>query len=150
VSSVYGRIHRAQFMQPDELTTIPFFSDLSDEERTRIAPRAERLAMPAGKRLVVQGERGYEFFVIEDGTAGVYCDNQHIRDLGRGDFFGEIALVTRGDRTATVVSRTPMRLVVVTRRGFAQLCEEVPDVAAHIRAAMRERMQVAFSLERSG
>jgi CRP-like cAMP-binding protein len=146
VSSPYGRIHHARIMEPDELSTIPFFSELSDEERERIAPRTERLAVPAGKMLVAQGERGFEFFVIEDGTARVYCDNQHIRDLGRGDFFGEIALVTRGDRTATVVSRTPMRLVVVTRRGFAQLCEEVPEVARHIRAAVRERMEVALSL----
>src|SRR5262245_34890308 len=101
-------------METDALDTVPFFSRLSPEARRAVGPHAERIEVSEGTQLTGQELPGYVFFVIERGRAAVFQDERELRELGEGEFFGEIALLKTGERTASVVARTPMQLVTVT------------------------------------
>lgn len=126
-------------MESDALDTVPFFSRLSPEARRAVAPHAERIEVSEGTQLTGQELPGYVFFVIERGRAAVFQDERELRELGEGDFFGEIALLKTGERTASVVARTPMQLVTVTEPAFKALVESDPAAAQECEAAIRER-----------
>jgi CRP/FNR family cyclic AMP-dependent transcriptional regulator len=96
--------------------------------------------VPAGQRLIAQGDRPLEFFVIEEGAAEVSRDDQPLAELGPGDFFGEIALLQGGTRTASVIAATEMRLRVVHRREFARLLDAVPALKQRVHAAIERRL----------
>jgi ATP-binding cassette subfamily B protein len=126
-------------MHADELASVPFFSALSRETRDAVAGHAERIEVAEGTMLAGQERRGYTFFVIERGRAGVYQDERRLRALGDGEFFGEIALLRTGERTASVVAETPMQLVAVPEAAFKRLVESDPSAANECEAALRER-----------
>ena len=126
-------------MDPARLKKIPLFAQLSEREREQVARWADELDVPEGKHLVDEGQFGYEFFVIEEGSADVLQGDTRLAQLGAGDFFGEIALVEEERRTASVVATTPMRAIVMTRRDFRQMESEMPSVCAAIRQAIEER-----------
>ena len=126
-------------MDADTLASVPFFAALSPEARGAVASHAERIEVPQGTRLAGQEKPGYLFFVIEKGRAVVLQDDRELRELGRGDFFGEIALLQTKERTASVVARTPMQLITITEAGFKRLVETDPVVAQECRAAIAER-----------
>ena len=128
-------------MEPSRLKSIPLFSALSDRDRAQVAQWADEIEVEAGRSLAGQGQFGYEFFVVEEGRAEVLKDGTRIAELGPGDFFGEIALLEEQRRTASVVARTPMRLVVMHRRDFQHMQEEMPRVAEQVRDAVRTRLQ---------
>src|SRR5438067_12146301 len=108
-------------MDANTLADAPFFSALSPEARTRLAPHAQRIEVDEGAQLTGEEAEGYLFFVIESGRAGVTQDGRELRELGSGDFFGEIALLEKSERTASVVARAAMQLIVVTRQAFKVL-----------------------------
>src|SRR5882724_4695876 len=110
---VARRPARVRPMDPEPLRAIPLFSDFSDQELHQIAPFAEEIEVEAGTRLVKQGQFSYEFFAIEEGAAEVLRDGEHVADLGPGDFFGEMGLLEKDRRTATVVAKTDMRLITL-------------------------------------
>jgi CRP/FNR family cyclic AMP-dependent transcriptional regulator len=122
------------------LESLPLFRDLSRKERDQIARWTDEVEVPAGYHLVEQGRFPHEFFVIESGTVAVTKDGEHIADLGPGDFFGEIAIVERERRTATVVSTSPLTAIVMLSRDFETMADVMPHVAERIHAAIRERM----------
>lgn len=127
-------------MTADELSTLPFFADLSAEERERVAPCTRREVVPAGLMITTLGERGDDvFYVIEDGRAHVEFGKHRLGELGPGDFFGEIALLGHGRRTATVTTTTSARVFVLFRDDFHHLQTTFPAVAADIDAAMKDR-----------
>ncbi len=127
-------------MDPARLRSIPFFASLSGAELAKVAGWTDEVEVPAGERLTREGGLAVEFAVIEDGAAEVFKGDEKIADLGPGDFFGEIGLIETNRRTATVVAVTPMRLVVMLGRDFRELARELPEVAAEIEAAIRERL----------
>jgi CRP-like cAMP-binding protein len=122
------------------LETVPLFGDLSRREREQVARRADEVEVPAGYRLLEEGRFPHEFFLILEGTVEVTKDGVHLTDLGPGDFFGEIAIVEHERRTASVVTTTPVRAVVMHSRDFEAIQNELPEVAEKIHAAIRERM----------
>lgn len=126
-------------MDDEALASVPFFSTLSPAARRAVAPYAEQIELAAGTQLTEEGERGYLFFVIKSGTAKVFQDDREIRDLGEGDFFGEIALLETSERTASVIASTPMQLVALTESAFKRLVETDTAAARECEAAMRER-----------
>jgi CRP-like cAMP-binding protein len=128
-------------MDESRLASIDLFSSLSKRERTEIAGRAEEIDVPEGTHLVREGEFAYEFFVIEDGSAEVLRDGQHVADLGPGDFLGEIGIVTRAPRNASVVAREPTRVMVLSEQDFRGVARSFPTVAEQIREAVRERSE---------
>ncbi|MBD0281024.1 MAG: cyclic nucleotide-binding domain-containing protein [Thermoleophilaceae bacterium] len=94
-------------MDPNRLKSIPLFTDISDDELTEIATFAQETSVEAGRDLVREGDFSYEFMVIEEGQAEVTREGAHVADLGPGDFFGEMGLLEKTLRSATVTARTP-------------------------------------------
>lgn len=103
----------------------------------------EEVTAPAGKVLVREGETGREFFLIVEGTATVHRNNRRIAALGPGQYFGELALLDRKPRSATVVAETDMLLLVLGQRQFTSLIDSVPNLARKLLAAMAGRLRNA-------
>jgi CRP-like cAMP-binding protein len=106
-----------------------------------VAKRAEDVQVPAGKALVSEGETGHEFFVIIDGRASVTRKGRKVATIGPGDAFGELALLDKAPRNASVVADTDMELVVLGQREFAGLIDDVPGFARKLLAGMAKRLR---------
>jgi CRP-like cAMP-binding protein len=128
-------------MDESRLASIDLFSSLSRRERSEIAGRADEIEVDEGTHLVREGEFAYEFFVIEEGWAEVLRGGEHVADLGPGDFLGEIGIVTQAPRNASVVARSPMRVLVMSEQDFRGIARAFPAVAERIREAVRERSE---------
>jgi CRP-like cAMP-binding protein len=125
----------------DLIKGVPLFSGASKAQLAEIAAIADEVDLPAGKTLIKEGDSGREFFVLIDGTADVTQGGKQIgRMMGPGDFFGEIALISKAPRTATVTTTTPVRALVVTDRAFRQLLEHSPEIAVVVLTALAERL----------
>lgn len=127
----------------DVLREVSMFGSCTKNELKVIASIADEVDVPAGYVLTHEGSGGREFFVIAQGEALVSLRGEEIARLGPGEFFGEMALLDRGPRTATVVAQTPMRLFVVDGRSFGALMESAPPVARAVMQGMAERLRVA-------
>jgi len=126
-------------MDPARLKSIRLFEQLSDEQLRSIAPFADETSVPEGEQLVREGDFSYELIGIEEGTAQVTRGGDRVADLGPGDFFGEIGVMERGLRTATVVATSPMRLITLTRWELRRMDKEMPEAMEQIRRAADER-----------
>jgi cAMP-dependent protein kinase regulator len=126
-------------MDVDRLKAIPLFSEVSDEELFTIAPFAEEISAPAGEVLAKEGQHSYQFMAIVEGQAEVTRGGEHVADLGPGDFFGEIGLLERALRTATVTAKTPMRLITLTGWDMKRLEKNIPQAIEQIRQVLEER-----------
>ena len=124
-----------------QLKEVPFFKSLGKKELRAVAQQTDELDVKAGKELATEGDFGHEFFVIRTGTAEVVRNGEHVRDLGPGDFFGEIALLEEERRTATVRATSPMSVIVMTRQSFRQLDHDMPQVHSAICDAIAERRE---------
>jgi CRP-like cAMP-binding protein len=119
---------------------VPLFALCSKKELASIASLADEVDLPAGKVLTSEGDRGREFFVVLEGSADVRSDSRDLPPLGKGDFFGEIALVTDKARTATVTASSPMRALVITDRAFRELLRRSPEIQGKVLAAVADRL----------
>jgi CRP-like cAMP-binding protein len=125
--------------EPDRLRAIPLFADLEPDDLRRVASWLEIREEGEGRRLTPEGASGYEFFVIEQGTADVNLEGAKIGSLGRGDFFGEMAMMGDGRRVADVVATSPITLFEMFGTHFRELEMTLPEVATRIRATLEER-----------
>ena len=123
------------------LAEVPLFSACSSRELSRVASLADRITVDAGRVLTEEGAPGREFFVIEDGTATVTKGRRKIATLGRGDFFGEMALLDQGPRSATITAETPLTVYVIGSREFTRLIDEVPGVARKLLRGLAARLR---------
>ena len=120
---------------------VPLFAEASKAQLAEIASIADEVDLPAGKTLITEGDSGREFFILIDGTADVTQGGKKIgKVMGPGDFFGEIALVSKAPRTATITTTSPVRALVVTDRAFRQLLEKSPEIAVGVLTALAERL----------
>jgi CRP-like cAMP-binding protein len=126
-------------MDAEKLTQVPLFEGLSRRDLERLAPMIDEVDVRAEKPLAVEDTLGHEFFVIMDGTCEVRVGDETIAELGPGDFFGEIALLDRDRRTASVFATTPARVAVMTRSAFRDMSTRYPEIGARLRAAIEER-----------
>jgi CRP/FNR family cyclic AMP-dependent transcriptional regulator len=122
------------------LKSVPLFSQCTRKELAAVAAVADEIDLREGRELTRQGAPGREFFVLIEGEADVRRNGRKVRTLSDGDFFGEIALVTKRPRTATVVARTPVRVLVVTDRSFRRMIEESPTMQVKVLQALAERL----------
>jgi CRP/FNR family cyclic AMP-dependent transcriptional regulator len=122
------------------LERVPLFAGLSPKEREKVARWSDTVDLPAGKHLLDEGRLPHEFFVILDGEVEVLHGGERLATLGPGDFFGEIALIEHGRRTASVVTTTTTTLAVMSPASFAAMRREMAEVALRIDDAIRERM----------
>jgi CRP/FNR family cyclic AMP-dependent transcriptional regulator len=125
----------------DLLRRIPLFTDFGRRDLERLSQLADEVEVPAERRLMAEGDRGAEMFVIASGRVRVEREGRRINSLGPGDFFGEIALLDGGPRTATVTADERTRLLVLTRREFHTMMEEFPEVAAEVLNALAHRIR---------
>jgi CRP/FNR family transcriptional regulator, cyclic AMP receptor protein len=121
------------------LKSIPLFDEVGDEELAQIAPFAQEVSVEAGKVLVREGDFSYEFMAIEDGQAEVTRGGEHVADLGPGDFFGEMGLLEKTLRNATVTAKTPMRLVTLTGWDLRRVERTAPEAIERVRTVLEER-----------
>jgi CRP/FNR family cyclic AMP-dependent transcriptional regulator len=126
-------------LDPSRLKSIPLFKDIPDEELKEIATFADEASVPEGTHLVDEGDYSYEFMAIEEGTAEVLRDGQHVADLGPGDFFGEMGLLEKDRRSATVVSKSPMRIITLTGWDLKRMEKSMPEAVQQIRSTMEQR-----------
>jgi len=126
-------------MDEARLKQSPLFAGLNRKERQALAPRTDEVDLDQGRVIVREGEWPYEFFAIEQGTVEVRRGDQLLAELGPGDFFGEMGLVSDTRRNASVVASSPVTVIVMTAQAFRQTSREMPEVAAKIRAAIEER-----------
>ena len=126
-------------MDATRLKSIPLFEEVGDEELAQIAPFAQEVFVEEGKVLVREGDFSYEFMAIEDGAAEVTRGGEHVADLAPGDFFGEVGLLEKTLRNATVTAKTPMRLVTLTGWDLRRVERTAPQAIERVRAVLEER-----------
>jgi CRP/FNR family cyclic AMP-dependent transcriptional regulator len=124
-----------------DLAGVPLFSACSRKGLQLLAKRTERVHVPAGKVLVREGAAGAEFFVIVDGTATVSRHGRTVATLEPGAFFGDLALLDRAPRNATVTAKTDMDLAVLGQREFAAMIDEVPGFAHKLLTGLAHRLR---------
>jgi CRP/FNR family cyclic AMP-dependent transcriptional regulator len=124
-------------LDPSRLKSIPLFESIPEDELKQAATFADEQSIEAGKHLVNEGDFSWEFMAIEEGEAEVLRGGEHVADLGPGDFFGEMGLIEKDRRSATVVAKTPMRLLTLTSWDLKRM----PSVVEQVRQIMEERQQ---------
>jgi CRP-like cAMP-binding protein len=129
-----------------DLKSIWLFSSCTTGELRKLRGALDEVEVPAGKLLVEEGRIGTEFFVIVDGTANVTRSGRKVATLGPGAYFGELALLDRHPRSASVVSETDMDLLVLSQRQFNNLLEAVPTITRKLLAALSSRLRQADAL----
>jgi CRP/FNR family cyclic AMP-dependent transcriptional regulator len=128
-------------LDASRLKSIPLFEEVGEEELAQIAPFATEVSVEEGRELVREGDFSYEFMAIEDGEAEVTRGGEHVADLGPGDFFGEMGLLERTLRNATVTAKTPMRLITLTGWDLRRVERAAPQALERIHAVLEERRQ---------
>lgn len=125
----------------EHLRAVALFANCSNAELTAIAAAVDEIEVEAGRVLITEGEVGKEAFVIVEGEATVSRDGQPVATLVAGQPFGEMSLVDRSPRNATVTATTPLRLLVLGQREFAGLLDASPGFARTILAALAARLR---------
>jgi CRP/FNR family cyclic AMP-dependent transcriptional regulator len=119
---------------------IPLFSKLSKKGLEDVAHIADEIDLPAGKVMAQEGDRGREFFVLLEGEADVTKGDRSINTMKDGDFFGEIALVTKMPRTASVTATSDVRVLVINEHDFTALLKRSPEIGRGVAEALAERV----------
>jgi CRP-like cAMP-binding protein len=130
----------------DRLRKVPLFDTCNEKQLEFIASRVDEVDVAAGKVLTEQGRSGGEFFVILAGDAEVKRGNATVATVGPGDYFGEIALLDNGPRTATVVAKSAMRCLVLSPRQFQDVLYQDPAIAVTMLHAVVRRLRAAGQL----
>ena len=126
-------------MDASRLKSIPLFQDVPDDELAQIAGFAQEVNVEAGRELVREGDFSYEFMLIEEGEAQVTRHGDHVNDLGPGDFFGEMGLLEKTLRNATVTAKSPMKLVTLTGWDLKRMERHIPDAIERVRQTLEAR-----------
>jgi CRP-like cAMP-binding protein len=122
------------------LKGVPLFSKLKRKQLEDIAHIADEIDLKAGKEMATEGDRGREFFVLLKGEAEVTKGGKRINTMKEGDFFGEIALVTKMPRTATVTATSDVDVLVITEPAFDSLLKKSPEIGRGVAEALAERV----------
>ena len=123
----------------DRLKAISIFSDLAEEDLRIIAALASEVSVPEGKELVREGDFSYDVLAIERGTAEVLRGGEHVADLSQGDVVGEMGVLTRQQRNATVRATSPMMLITLDRWDVKRLSKQSPEVHDALRDLIAAR-----------
>ena len=127
-------------MDVEKLRSIPLFADLSDEALDRVAELSTEFEAPAGWVLVEVGQPGSGMFVLEEGIVEVQTPDGRHWELGPGEFFGELALLTDHPRNARIRAKTPARCLAISRMDFSKLLREEPGIAVAMLPKLAQRI----------
>ena len=122
------------------IAKVPLLAGLDRKHLEQVGRLADEVDLAAGKVVARQGASADEFFIIVDGTVRIERDGQHLRDLGPGDFFGELAMLGKMPRTATATCITACRLLVVGHREFNALLADFPGIQGAVLHAVAQRL----------
>ena len=129
-------------MDPNRLTAIPIFSNLSEEEARRLAAFATETSAAEGQILMKEGDYSTELIAIEEGTADVLRAGEKIASLKQGDLIGEMGLLEREPRNADVIATSPMRLLKLTHWEIRRMSQETVE---RIKQIVTERRQAGVA-----
>jgi CRP-like cAMP-binding protein len=127
-------------IRPDELARVPLLSGLEVGDLELLASKLEVEQYDPGHVWTREGQSGYAFYIVAEGSLDVTVEGQPVRQLGPGDYFGEIAILGGGRRTATVISISPTTVWSLFGTRFRELQMDHPAVAASLENAMNERL----------
>jgi CRP-like cAMP-binding protein len=125
----------------DDLAGVPLFQPLSDDQLKELAGWFDIQTVGEGISVLGKGQTGYSFYVLIDGSAVVTVDEVTVAGYEPGDFFGEMAILGQGRRTATVTTTSPSRFLVMFGTDFRQLQQLHPAIAATLEQAMQQRQE---------
>ena len=125
------------------LRSVPLFSGLEKKDLELLANTFKERTFSPGDTIAQEGERGVGFFLIASGTANVIQGGEHRAMLGPGDYFGEIALIDDGARSATVTADSELRCYGMTSWEFRPLVETNATIAWHLLQTMAKRLRAA-------
>jgi CRP/FNR family cyclic AMP-dependent transcriptional regulator len=134
---------RADRKLVEQLKTVPLFSGCSARELASLAVFLREVNFPAGREIVQEGRTGTGLHVIIEGETKVVVGGRTRRRLGPGAFFGEISLLDRGPRTATVVAETPVRTLSLSSWNFRAALKEHPSIAVKMLEELASRLRMA-------
>jgi CRP-like cAMP-binding protein len=123
----------------NRLKDIPVFADLDTAELEAIARLAAEVSVPEGKQLVREGDYSYDVLAIEEGTAKVERGGDLVAEIGPGDVIGEMGVLEREQRNATVTATSPMLLVTLDRWDVKRLQKSAPNAVEHLKHLIEER-----------
>ena len=126
-------------METSRLTSIPAFADVPAAELDELAAAMREVEVDAGTKVVTMDHYGDAIYFVEEGEADVATESGASESLGPGDSFGDIGLLLTGERTATVVARTPMRLLTLSGHDFDRFRARVPELERSLRRLALER-----------
>lgn len=124
-----ARSKRSAAKSVEMLRVVPLFSNLSDRQLRSIIGQAKEVFFPAGREICKQGETGVGMHVVLEGQTKVQINGRTRRKLGPGAFFGEIALLDGGPRTASVIAETDVHTISIPHWNFRTLLKEQPPLA---------------------
>ncbi|HEY0415436.1 MAG TPA: cyclic nucleotide-binding domain-containing protein [Gaiellaceae bacterium] len=127
-------------MEPSRLAAIPLFATLEPGHLEALAAVAKETTAGPGQQVATQGDFGHALYAIEEGSADVSVGGEQVRTLGPGDVFGEVAILTAGRRTATVVATTPMKLIAIFKRDVWSLERSSPEAGERLRRLVADRL----------
>lgn len=125
----------------DALGRVPLFAKCSRQELEFLVTRTDEVEAKAGRTLITEGSSGDTFYLLLEGEASVQVDGRDRPPLRAGDFFGEISMLDRGPATATVVTKTPVRLLVMSHTQFRDAIKGNDQLLSKVMAAMAERLR---------
>jgi CRP-like cAMP-binding protein len=125
------------------LSQVQMFSSLNKKELGLIARAADVVTVKPGTEIVTQGKPGHEFYLIMSGQASVRRNGRKVATLGPGAYFGELALLDQGPRSATVVAETDAELAIIGQREFLGVLNQVPAVSLKLLSSMAARLREA-------
>ena len=126
-------------VKPETLDSVPLFESLDPGARAKFAVWVSELEVPEGQHLADEGEYAYDLFIIRDGTAEVIQDGQTVASLGPGEFFGEMGVLERAPRNATVVAKTPMTLLTLSSWDVKRLESKAPEAIRELQDVIEKR-----------
>jgi CRP/FNR family transcriptional regulator, cyclic AMP receptor protein len=127
------------------LRAVPLFSACSTPELRAIAALGSRVIVEPGSLLTIEGRLGSEFFLVMSGTASCRVENKLVATFGPGDYFGELALLSRAPRSATVTADTQMDLLVLSVQEFTSMLDASPRVATKMLGRLADRIRTLES-----
>jgi CRP/FNR family cyclic AMP-dependent transcriptional regulator len=129
----------------DLLRLVPLFNGLTERSFEAIANLASEADYVVGDELVRQGTPGESFIIIVTGRALVDRDGKQLRELGPGDFLGEISLIDGSPRTATVTALDPIHALIVQREGFLELIDRIPVFRLEVLNCLTQRIRATVA-----
>lgn len=126
--------------QTELLGEVPLFQGLSKKDLLRVARITDQVTVPGGTRIITQDEPGDAFYLLVSGSAVAKRNGRRLSSMGPGDFFGEVALLDGGRRSATVDALDEATLLIIHRRDFESLLT-VPSIARSLLAGLASRLR---------